>query len=86
MAAVTTLWTAARAPLYERVGSAPRSIQSQLMHGISASGPAIALAKVNLSLGRGAARVHILKDIELEITRGEALVRRSFVPANHLLM
>ena len=43
------------------------------MHGISASGPAIALAKVNLSLGRGAARVHILKDIDLEIARGEAI-------------
>jgi putative ABC transport system ATP-binding protein len=43
------------------------------MHGISASDLAIALAKVNLSLGRGAARVHILKDINLEITRGEAI-------------
>ncbi len=43
------------------------------MHGISASDPAIALAKVNLSLGRGAARVHILKDINLEIARGEAI-------------
>jgi len=35
--------------------------------------PAIALAGVNLSLGRGAARVHILKDITLEIGRGEAV-------------
>src|SRR5437867_13165460 len=35
--------------------------------------PAIALAGVNLSLGRGAARVHILKDIELNIGRGEAV-------------
>jgi len=35
--------------------------------------PAIALAKVNLSLGRGAAHVHILKDIDLHIGKGEAV-------------
>ncbi len=35
--------------------------------------PAISLAGVNLSLGRGAARVHILKDIALNIGRGEAV-------------
>ena len=35
--------------------------------------PAIALAGVNLSLGGGAARVHILKDVTLEIARGEAV-------------
>jgi len=35
--------------------------------------PAIALAGINLSLGRGAARVHILKDIDLNIGRGEAI-------------
>jgi len=35
--------------------------------------PAIALAGVNLSLGRAAARVHILKDIGLNIGRGEAV-------------
>jgi putative ABC transport system ATP-binding protein len=34
---------------------------------------AIRLAGVNLSLGRGAARVHILKDIGLEIGQGEAI-------------
>jgi putative ABC transport system ATP-binding protein len=34
---------------------------------------AIALAGVNLSLGRGASRVHILKDIDLHIGRGEAV-------------
>jgi putative ABC transport system ATP-binding protein len=33
----------------------------------------IALAGVNLSLGRGAARVHILRDINLHIGRGEAV-------------
>jgi putative ABC transport system ATP-binding protein len=36
-------------------------------------GPAIALAGVNLSLGQGAARVHILKDIDLHIGTGEAI-------------
>ena len=34
---------------------------------------AIALAGVNLSLGRGAARVHVLKDIHLHIRRAEAV-------------
>jgi putative ABC transport system ATP-binding protein len=34
---------------------------------------AISLQNVNLSLGRGAARVHILKDINLHIGRGEAI-------------
>jgi len=34
--------------------------------------PVIALSGVNLSLGQGAARVHILKDIALHIGRGEA--------------
>jgi putative ABC transport system ATP-binding protein len=46
------------------------------MHDTSCSGragPAIALAGVNLSLGRGAGRVHILKDIDLHIGRGEAI-------------
>jgi putative ABC transport system ATP-binding protein len=40
---------------------------------LSQAGPAIALAGVNLSLGRGAARVHILKDISLHIGSGEAI-------------
>jgi putative ABC transport system ATP-binding protein len=35
--------------------------------------PAIRLSGVNLSLGRGAARVHILKDIEVNIGAGEAV-------------
>jgi len=34
---------------------------------------AIALAGVNLALGRGAARVHILKDLDLHIGTGEAV-------------
>lgn len=39
----------------------------------SQTGPAITLAGVNLSLGQGAARVHILKDIDLNIGTGEAI-------------
>jgi putative ABC transport system ATP-binding protein len=38
-----------------------------------APSPAISLSGVNLSLGRDAARVHILKDIDLHIGRGEAI-------------
>jgi putative ABC transport system ATP-binding protein len=38
-----------------------------------AADPAIALSGVNLSLGHAAARVHILKDIDLNIGRGEAI-------------
>jgi len=38
----------------------------------SSSGPAIALSRVNLTLGRGASRVHILKDVDLDIGCGEA--------------
>jgi putative ABC transport system ATP-binding protein len=39
----------------------------------AAAGDAIALSGVNLSLGRGAGRVHILRDIGLHIARGEAV-------------
>lgn len=35
--------------------------------------PVIELAHIDLSLGRGAARVHILKDISLNIGRGETI-------------
>ena len=42
--------------------------------GLSSAGDAVvALGGVNLSLGRGAARVHILRDIGLYIGRGEAV-------------
>jgi putative ABC transport system ATP-binding protein len=42
--------------------------------GLSSGGDAVvALSGVNLSLGRGAARVHILRDIGLYIGRGEAV-------------
>jgi putative ABC transport system ATP-binding protein len=37
------------------------------------AGGTIILSGVNLSLGRGAARVHILRDIDLNIGRGEAI-------------
>jgi len=43
------------------------------MKAPSLASPAIALAGVNLSLGQGAARVHILKDIDLNIGSGEAI-------------
>ena len=46
------------------------------MNDISAlpfAGDAVVLHQLNLSLGRGAARVHILRDIDLAIRRGEAL-------------
>src|SRR4051812_16805238 len=33
----------------------------------------ISICNVNLSLGSGAARVHILKDIDLRVARGEAI-------------
>jgi putative ABC transport system ATP-binding protein len=41
--------------------------------GLPFGGAAIALRGVNLSLGGGAARVHILRDINLNIGRGEAV-------------
>src|SRR6187399_1014743 len=46
---------------------------SRVGPGSRVAGPAIALTGVNLSLGRGAARVHILKDIDLHIGAGEAI-------------
>src|SRR5271165_4829123 len=35
--------------------------------------PAVAMRGVDLSLGRGAARVHILRDVGLTIAKGEAV-------------
>ncbi|MFY9602097.1 MAG: ABC transporter ATP-binding protein [Pseudolabrys sp.] len=43
------------------------------MKNNSQPGPVIALSGVNLSLGHGAARVHILKDINLHIGSGETI-------------
>jgi putative ABC transport system ATP-binding protein len=41
--------------------------------GYPSAGNAISLSGVNLALGRGAARVHILRQIDLNIGRGEAI-------------
>jgi putative ABC transport system ATP-binding protein len=41
--------------------------------GLPLAGDAVALSGVNLSLGRGAARVHILRDIHVNIGRGQAV-------------
>jgi putative ABC transport system ATP-binding protein len=41
--------------------------------GSSSAGGAVTLSGVNLSLGRGAARVPILRDVSLHIGRGEAV-------------
>ena len=35
--------------------------------------PAVAMRGVDLSLGRGAARVHILREVDLKIGKGEAV-------------
>ena len=45
----------------------------QDISGSGRAGDAVALTGVNLSLGRGAARVQILKDIDLHIGAGEAI-------------
>jgi putative ABC transport system ATP-binding protein len=47
--------------------------------------PAIALAGVNLSLGHGAARVHILKDIDLHIGTGGQLAPWGLRPGKSTL-
>ena len=45
----------------------------QDISGLSSAGAAVALSGVNLSLGRGASRVHILRDIDLNIGHGQAV-------------
>src|SRR3981189_1894907 len=69
------VWT--RVPRFPYERSAPPEPMTDLgMNDISRAPdgtPAIALSGVNLSLGRGAARVHILKDIDLHIGQGEAI-------------
>ena len=37
------------------------------------AGPAVSLRNIDLSLGRGAARVHVLRGISLDVDRGEAV-------------
>src|SRR5258708_58938 len=75
------IWTGTVRFPYEptcRIGGAsnprPRRGPNSRMNDISVKpAPAITLFGVNLSLGRGAARVHILKDIALNIGHGEAV-------------
>ena len=50
-----------------------RDFGMQDTSGFRAGADAIALCRINLSLGRGATRVHILKDIDLHIGSGEAI-------------
>jgi putative ABC transport system ATP-binding protein len=50
-----------------------KAMTGEAMTGEAAALDAVTLGGVNLSLGRGAARVHILKDIDLHISRGEAI-------------
>jgi putative ABC transport system ATP-binding protein len=63
---------------YDRIERKDWKLARSLMNDSSnaampASSPAISLSGVNLALGRDAARVHILKDINLHIGRGEAI-------------
>ena len=69
------MWRTARRPPYERTrseGGLPVRSMNDISKPSFAAG-AIVLRGVNLSLGRGAARVHILKDIDINIGRGEAV-------------
>ena len=59
---------------YVRDAQNRRAPKTDPMNDISAAtASAISLSGINLSLGRGAARVHILKDVGLDIGRGEAI-------------
>ena len=82
IAASASIWTGPDHFPYERDGAGPGSGRISAgrgrkghMNDTSTGGPAsaIALSGINLALGRGAARVHILKDIDLHIGRGEAV-------------
>jgi putative ABC transport system ATP-binding protein len=72
-------WNVAPATQYEadcavvRRPAPERNIRMNDLSSIAPQGPAIALSGVNLALGRGAARVHILRDISLHIGQGEAI-------------
>src|SRR6266446_2574246 len=80
VASSATAWTGAAQLAYDRSNAGrPRikgSNEQRNMQDASGSEHeqlAIALSGVNLALGRAAARVHILKDLDLHIRRGEAL-------------
>src|SRR5947209_4595414 len=63
------------APAHQNKDLPTASIQDPSMHDISGSraNAALELTGINLSLGRGATRVHILKDVNLHIGSGEAV-------------
>src|SRR5271168_631755 len=73
------IFTPGAGPPYERSGRFFQFRRGNHIHMDDTSAavrphiPAISLSGVNLSLGRGAGRVHILKDIALNIRRGEAI-------------
>src|SRR5262249_58602326 len=76
----TTVWPRTAQPPYDRGSAGPAATRGskerpnmQDTSGLGRAGPAIALSGVNLSLGRGAGRVRILKDIDLRIAPAEAL-------------
>src|SRR5262249_36914965 len=79
--AMASIWTGRGTFPYERDAgratgrSGSGRARKGHMNDTSAGGPASAsaLTGINLALGRGAARVHILKDIDLHIGRGEAV-------------
>jgi putative ABC transport system ATP-binding protein len=67
-------WTAGLGDIGKRrYDGMQESSQGGRLGNGSAPGSAISLTGVNLSLGRGAARVHILKSIDLHIGAGEAI-------------
>ena len=51
----------------------PWTVSSNPLHWPASEPDAISISNVNLSLGAGAARVHILKDISLRVAPGEAI-------------
>jgi len=78
--AIGNVWTRRRRLPYRGIRALAggrgrrKALMKPLMDATSADqAPEIALSGVNLSLGRGAAQVHILKDIGLHIGRGEAV-------------
>ena len=66
-------WTGRPGFPYDRLGRPNGRKKSRMNETSIVAPPAIRLSGVNLSLGRGAARVHILKDIDLHIGTGEAV-------------
>src|SRR5580700_11170296 len=74
--AAPAIWMSARRHPYDRArvdeGRGPAGNMNDIS-GYPSTGNAISLSGVNLALGRGAARVHILRQIDLNIDRGEAI-------------